>query len=210
LVLEGFLTDLIDPFITTNQTELPSGVAILTKRNGSGARVMGINLEANAAIDKWMFNAGMTIQSARFTEEEEIWAPEEVTDANLDSIITTDRILRTPELYGYFSATYKPTQRWSLTYSGVFTGSMPVAHVIDPDTEFTVIEDTPDFFENNFKLSYGIPISKNSRLELFAGMQNIFNAFQEDFDIGPDRDAGYVYGPTRPRTAFFGVKIGME
>jgi outer membrane receptor for ferrienterochelin and colicins len=210
-VIEGFLTDLIDPFITTNQTELPNGVAVVTKRNGSGAQVAGINLEANAAIkDKWLINAGFTIQSAQYDEEETIWSPEEVTDANADSIVSTDQILRTPELYGYLSLTYRPTQRWSLTYSSVYTGSMEVAHVIDPETEYTIIEEPPQFFESNIKAGYTLPLNGKTNIELFAGMQNVFNAYQDDFDIGANRDAGYIYGPNRPRTVFFGVKWGMN
>jgi outer membrane receptor for ferrienterochelin and colicins len=113
-----------------------------------------------------LINAGLTIQSAQYDEEETIWSPEEVTDANADSIVATDQILRTPELYGYLSLTYRPTQRWSLTYSAVYTGSMEAAHVIDPETEYTIIEETPH--------------------------------------------AGYIYGPNRPRTVFFGVKWGMN
>ncbi|MGB6036971.1 MAG: TonB-dependent receptor, partial [Cryomorphaceae bacterium] len=210
-VAEAFLTDLIDPFITTNQMELPSGVAVVTKRNGSGARVMGVNLEANAAIqEKWLVNGGLTIQSARYDEEEVIWSPDVLTDANADSIVSTDQILRTPTVYGYLSLTYRPAKRWSFTYSGVYTGSMEIAHVVDPETEYTVIEETPQFFESNIKAGFTLPLNGKSDIQFFAGMQNIFNAYQDDFDIGANRDAGYIYGPNRPRTVFFGVKWGME
>ncbi|MCZ4409594.1 TonB-dependent receptor [Cryomorphaceae bacterium 1068] len=210
-VIEGFLTDLIDPFITTNQMELPSGVAVVTKRNGSGARVSGVNLEANAAIqEKWLINGGLTIQSAQYDEEEVIWSPDAVTDANADSIVSTDQMLRTPDIYGYLSLTYRPTKSWSFTYSGVYTGSMEIAHVIDPDTEYTIIEETLQFFESNIKAGYTLQAGSKSRIEIFAGVQNIFNAYQNDFDIGVNRDAGYIYGPNRPRTIFFGVKWGME
>ena len=41
------------------------------------------------------------------------------------------------------------------------------------------------------------------------GVQNVTNAFQKDFDIGVNRDAGYVYGPSRPRTYFLGLTIKM-
>jgi outer membrane receptor for ferrienterochelin and colicins len=44
-------------------------------------------------------------------------------------------------------------------------------------------------------------------MQLNAGVQNIFNSFQKDFDSGADRDSGYMYGPTLPRTFFFGVKL---
>jgi len=210
-VVEGFLTDLIDPFITTNQMQLPSGVAMVSKRNGSGARVAGINLEANAAIrEKWLINGGLTFQSAQYDEKEVIWSPDVLTDANVDSIVSTDQILRTPTVYGFLSLTYRPAKRWSFTYSSVYTGSMEVAHVIDPDTEYTILEETPQFFESNIKAGFTLPLSEKSKLEVFAGMQNIFNAYQDDFDMGADRDASFIYGPNRPRTFFFGLKLGME
>ncbi|MDE5955238.1 MAG: TonB-dependent receptor, partial [Bacteroidales bacterium] len=44
-------------------------------------------------------------------------------------------------------------------------------------------------------------------LQLNAGVQNIFNAFQRDFDQGPDRDSGYIYGPSAPRCFFVGIKL---
>ncbi|MDA3843661.1 MAG: hypothetical protein PF588_04725 [Candidatus Kapabacteria bacterium] len=39
-------------------------------------------------------------------------------------------------------------------------------------------------------------------IELQAQLDN-------DFDKGLYRDAGYVYGPSRPRTLFFGIKAGI-
>ena len=38
----------------------------------------------------------------------------------------------------------------------------------------------------------------------------IFNNYQDDFDLGAERDAGYVYGPLRPRTYFAGLKFGLN
>ena len=43
--------------------------------------------------------------------------------------------------------------------------------------------------------------------EFNIGIQNIFNSFQKDLDKGEFRDAGYFYGPTRPRTFFVGLKF---
>ncbi|MEM9052205.1 MAG: TonB-dependent receptor [Bacteroidota bacterium] len=211
IVVEGFYTDLIDPFITTDQMELPNGVAVVTKRNGSGASVYGINLEVNAAFQqKWILNAGLTLQAARYDEAEQIWSREMVSDANTDSVISTDRILRTPNTYGYMSLTYRPVNAWSFTHSAVYTGTMDVAHVINPETEFTIIEETPEFLESNLKVNYTLPFKEKGWVEIFGGVQNIFNAYQDDFDIGPDRDPSYIYGPNRPRTIFFGVRFGME
>lgn len=40
-----------------------------------------------------------------------------------------------------------------------------------------------------------------------AGIQNILNSFQRDFDSGADRDSGYMYGPTLPRCFYLGIKL---
>lgn len=50
-------------------------------------------------------------------------------------------------------------------------------------------------------------IYESFNLQLNCGVQNILNSFQKDFDCGADRDSGYMYGPTLPRTFFFGVKL---
>jgi outer membrane receptor for ferrienterochelin and colicins len=208
-VLEGFYTQLNNPFILSGQTELPNGVSVITKRNGSGAEVMGINLEANVALaSKWILQSGGTIQNAVYKEEEVLWEPEDENDPT--PIASTSRILRTPNAYGYMTLVYNPNKVWAISYSALFTGSMAVPHVIDPETEQTVIKSTPIFFENNIKISYTIKMKDDYRLQLFCGVQNIFNSYQRDFDTGMFRDAGYVYGPNRPRTVFFGAKLGMR
>ena len=208
-VLEGFHTRLNDPFILSDQTELPSGVAVITKRNGDAATVSGVNLEANVAFGrKFILQSGVTLQNALYTSEEEIWAPEEPEDPTPAAF--TNRILRTPNMYGYFTLIYSPIKTFSISYSGVITGSMDVAHVIDPETEQTVIKSTPNFFEHNVKVDYTINSNGKYSIQLFGGVQNILNSYQEDFDRGPDRDAGYIYGPMRPRTAFMGVKFGLN
>ena len=209
-VVDGFYTQLDNPFITANQVELPSGVAVVTKRNGAGATVAGVNLEANLAFSsRWLLQLGGTLQTARYEEAEEIWRPETLTDANQDSLITASSLLRTPDHYGYFTAVWTPASPFSLSLSGVYTGPMVVPHVIDPETEYTVLERTPAFLEWNTKAAYEFALRKGFYLELSAGVQNILNSFQTDFDTGADRDAGYVYGPVRPRTVFLGVKVGI-
>jgi outer membrane receptor for ferrienterochelin and colicins len=206
-VVEGFYTQLNNPFILADQEELPNGVAVITKRNGEGASVQGVNLEANIAFgSKFVFLSGATIQTATYDEEEEIWAD----DNEMIEPTVTNRILKTPNAYGYFTLVYNPTKVLSLSYSGVITGSMKVPHVIDLDTERTILEETPTFFENNMKISYTINTKEDFKIQLFGGVQNIFNSYQSDFDRGADRDAGYVYGPLRPRTVFMGLKFGLN
>lgn len=208
-VVEGFYTQLLNPFILSGQTELPNGVAVINKRNGSGARVSGVNLEANIALrNKLILQSGATIQTALYDEMEEIWAPE--TEDNTASPALTDRILRTPNTYGYYSMTYQLTKAFNVAYSGVITGEMIVPHVVDVESERTVLKETPTFFEHNLNTSYTFNVKDGYRMECFAGVQNILNSYQSDFDRGAERDAGYVYGPTRPRTYFAGIKFGLQ
>lgn len=208
-VAEGFYNKLNNPFILSGQTTLPSGTAVIIKRNGDGASVQGINLEANVAFgSKLIFQSGATIQSALYSETEEIWAPEDENDPTPATY--TDRILRTPNAYGYFTILYQPIEPLALSYSGVYTGTMDAPHVIDPDNEQTVIKSTPSFFENNVKVAYTFNMKDNYRVQLFGGIQNMFNSYQSDFDTGIDRDAGYVYGPSRPRTVYMGLKVGLN
>jgi len=207
-IIDGFYIILSDPFILSDQIELPNGVGVVTKRNGSGASVFGLNFESNVAITrKWIIQAGATVQRALYDEREIIWSPLLVTESNKDSIVSTNRLLRTPNVYGFLSMDWRPVHEWSLSLSSVYTGSMQVKHIIDVDNEFPVWVNTRSFLEVNFKMSKEWHLHKTMPLTVSMGIQNIFNAYQDDFDTGVQRDAGYIYGPSRPRTVFFGVSF---
>ncbi len=209
-IADAFYTRLQNPFITAEQQELPNGTAVLTKRNGTGAAVAGINMEVNSALGpKWFVQIGGTLQSARYVEDEIIWSPVELSEANRDSIVCTRHLLRTPRAYGFFTTNWKPSKRLDVFLSGVFTGPMDVPHVIDPGTEYTIIRRTPAFIEINPKIAWKMPVAGNLEWEWHAGVQNLLQSYQRDFDFGAARDAGYVYGPTRPRTVYAGMKIRL-
>ena len=46
-------------------------------------------------------------------------------------------------------------------------------------------------------------------MEFSAGIKNVLDQYQKDLDLGPLRDAGYIYGPNLPRTYFVGLKISL-
>lgn len=210
-VLEGFYTHLQNPFILSNPEELPSGIAVITKRNGEGAKVQGLNLEANMAWQNGLsLDAGLTWQQARFEQAEEIWTPAKLSEQNQDSLVSTRNLLRTPDVYGFWAVNYNWQNKLSLSYTGLMTGAMDVAHMIEPSTEFTQIKRTPFFAEHHLRFAYRFDLKDRSFLKLSAGVQNIFGAYQQDFDFGIDRDAGYVYGPLRPRTFFLGLNFGID
>ena len=115
-------------------------------------------------------------------------------------------MFRTPNTYGYFTSTLTPLKHFTAALSGTYTGSMLVQHLAGHIPMDKAVK-TPDFFDMNIKLSYDFHIYKDINLEVNAGVQNIFEAYQSDFDQGRKRDSAYIYGPAAPRSYFAGVKI---
>jgi outer membrane receptor for ferrienterochelin and colicins len=207
---EAFYTLLLDPFILEDINQLSQNIQIIEKRNGSGAVVQGINLEANVAISrKWLLQSGGTILSGKYDKPLVLWTADE-DDADQRQSTSTTNLLRTPNYYGFATVQWSPAAKFSVSTSAVYTGRMYTPHVVDNETAFINLVHTPRFLENNIRLSWTQKIKKKSSVEFFAGMQNIFNSFQQDFDTGPLRDGSFVYGPMRPRTVFFGVKFSLN
>lgn len=201
LLIEGFYTDLQNPF-TTVMTSEESDIILQEMRNGSRSRVYGSNIELSVAPSSSLsIQAGGTIQRAKYSEEQVIFEGEDPAD----NIVTT-RYMRTPNVYGYLNTNIKATKQFAIDVTGVYTGGMLVPHYQTDGT--MIVKDAPDFMELNLRLGYTFAVKKNFNVEVFGGVQNMFNAFQRDFDTGPLRDSDYIYGPTKPRTYTFGVKIG--
>ncbi len=200
VLLEGFYTDLADVFILEDVGVNASGFAMKERRNGEGARVYGANIDAKIAHGKDVsLQLGFTAQKSRY-KRDEVWT--EVDGVEL----TTKRMMRTPDFYGYFTLATAPLRGLDLSLSGTYTGSMIVPHYagwIENDR----METTPDFFDLNLKVAYTFILHDHINLQLNAGVQNVFNSFQGDLDKGEFRDSGYFYGPTQPRTFFLGIKI---
>ena len=118
-------------------------------------------------------------------------------------------MFRTPDLYGYFTAEFKPWSTLQLDLTGNCTGEMLVQHMSGSGTECDAAVTTPRFCDLNIRLSYDLRIYKEVTLQLYCGVQNLFDAYQKDFDRGADRDSGYVYGPSLPRSWFAGLKLNF-
>ena len=203
LLVEGFFTDLRHVFTLTDIGEDENGHIIRERRNGHGARVYGANIDARLAHGREaQFQLGFTAQRSRYTRDI-VWR-DALEDGSPE--LTTNRMMRTPDYYGYFTFTSAPTKNFDFSLSGTYTGKMIVPHMagyIEEDR----METTPQFFDLNLKLNYTFVLHDHIKLQLNCGVQNIFNSFQKDLDKGEFRDAGYFYGPTQPRTYFFGFKI---
>lgn len=196
-LVEGFFTDLADVFALKELGINEEGILIKERHNESGARVFGGNLEGKIAWrNKFQMQLGVTVQKSEYKEARS-WS---------DDVAATKKMFRTPDLHGYLTASYNPMKALTLALTGTYTGSMLVEHHAGMIAQ-NVTMTTPDFWDMGFKAAYDFKLYSSFSLQINAGAQNIFNSFQNDFDSGADRDSGYIYGPTLPRTFFLGVKL---
>ena len=196
VLVEGFFTDLDDVF-ALRELGFEDGILIKERHNESGARVFGANLEGKFAYkDVFQVQLGVTAQSSKYKEARS-WG---------EGVEATRNMFRTPDLHGYLTASYNPLKALTIAVTGTYTGSMYVEHHAGMIAQNVTVK-TPDFLDMGFKASYDLKVYRSFAMQLNAGVQNIFNSFQKDFDSGADRDSGYMYGPTLPRTFFFGVKL---
>lgn len=201
LLIEGFYTDLNNVF-ALRQLDQPDaqGNTVQERYNAYGAKVLGLNIEGKAMFTRWFtLQAGLTLQQSHY--DEAIAWNDEVPEQKYK------KMMRTPNTYGYFIATFTPLKRFTASVTGNYTGSMLVGHSAGSGVEEPVAVNTPTFMEVNMKLAYDFPIYKYLTLQVNGGIQNITNAYQNDFDKGWNRDSSYIYGPSLPRSYFVGVKV---
>ncbi len=194
-LVEGFYTELNNPFAVDIGTPDSEGNVTYTRYNADGATVRGVNIEAHVAPSSMLgMKAGLTIQSSEYDEAQDFGEKE---------------FFRTPETYGFVTMDWEPTGKLGVSLTGNYTGSMLVPYygpeIADPDAG--ELRKSDPFFDAGVKVRYTIPMD-DSGLQLYGGVKNIFNSFQDDFDSGIDRDPGYVYGPMSPRTFYVGMKFG--
>lgn len=196
LLAEAFYTQLMNPF--ANEISIPdsTGRIVYTRVNAaSGANVQGINFECNAfPSEKWDLKIGYTIQKSQYTEAREF---------------NETQFFRTPNDYGFMNLSIHPRQKQGIDISGIYTGKMLLPYygpaILNPEEG--------ELRTSNMFFNFGMKIHRNivlngATLQLYLGVKNILNSYQNDFDLGIDRDPAYIYGPTMPRTIYFGVKIG--
>jgi len=201
LLIEGFYTDLNNVFALRQLSQPDAqGNTVQERYNAYGAKVLGLNIEGKATFTRWFsLQAGVTLQQSHYNEA--IAWNDEVPEQKFK------KMMRTPNIYGYFTASFTPIKRLTASVTGNYTGSMLVGHAAGSGVDEPVAVNTPNFMEVNMKLAYDFPIYKYINLQVNGGIQNITNAYQKDFDKGWNRDSGYIYGPSLPRSYFVGVKV---
>lgn len=196
-LVEGFFNKLSNTFILESKGINADNIWVKERRNGSGSKVYGLTLEGKLAyLNYFQIQGGFTLQYSRF-DKPEVWSENQPAQR---------RIFKSPNTYGYFSATYTPIKPLNLSLSGTYTGPMYVQHLAGYIAEDR-IDKTKKFYDLGFKASYDFSLIGSTTLQLNAGVTNIFNSYQNDFDKGKERDSNYIYGPASPRSYFAGVKI---
>ncbi len=192
---EGFYTELNDPFAIDIGTPDAAGDVVYTRYNADGATVQGVNLEAYVIpSDVFGVKAGFTIQSSEYDEPQDFDEKE---------------FFRTPDTYGFITVDWEPVDKLGISLTGNYTGEMLVPYYgpTIPDPDAGELRKSDAFFDAGLRVRYTIPFD-DAGFQLYGGVKNIFNSYQDDFDETIDRDPGYVYGPMTPRTFYVGVKFG--
>ena len=196
---EGFYTNLNNVFYLQPAGSDEFG-NIYEKRNGTGASVQGVTIELRGNYNKKVqLESGITLQTSMYDKPVE----------NIPGLDPLRPFLRSPNEYGYLTLSFTPDKKFNASFSGVYTGPMEIAHFAGaPEQSIDEYITTSAFTELSIKAGYTFLFeSIDSGIEISAGVRNILNDFQVDFDLGKFRDSNYIYGPSMPITFTFGIKI---
>lgn len=198
--LEGFHTFLRNAFYLESVGEDNFGEVFMKQNNPGGATVQGATLELRANYNQYFkLEGGYTIQSSLYEDPV----------VNIDGLEARKEFLRTPDHYGYATLSFLPDRKFNTAINLVYTGPMLLTHFAGaPEQTEDAYKTSDPFTELGFRSSYTFELPGiDTGLELFGGIKNITNAYQNDFDSGKNRDSNFVYGPAAPRTYFIGLRI---
>lgn len=193
---EAFYTRLNNPFSNEYGEPDENGTVIYTRVNAEdGASVKGTNLEMSfIPSGAFELSSGITIQSGKFDEEQEF---------------NSNEFIRSPSVYGFVMANWDVAKKISINATGNYTGSMyiPYFGLAIENPEEGELRKTNPFYDLGIKFEYELTLN-GTKMHVFTGVKNILHSYQDDLDVGINRDPGYVYGPSMPRTIYVGLKIG--
>jgi outer membrane receptor for ferrienterochelin and colicins len=220
-LLEGFYTILDNPFSNEILEDSENTLVFYRINAKNGARVRGLNLEGNLKISRGFdVKLGMTFERNTYNKPQQ-WG--EVKQHK------TVQMLRTPDSYGYLIGDWDINEKWGMSVTGNYTSSMLVPHFgLNPSDQLPELEEqrqleeinegnvirgeelanVPAFYDIGMNLSYQVEFSKKLNMKIKAGVKNLFDSYQSDFDSGIYRDAGYIYGPSIPRTFYMTLELG--
>jgi outer membrane receptor for ferrienterochelin and colicins len=187
----------IDDLFNIEEADNPDTPEIEFSRVNYGkAAVYGAELNLGFMIPKhFKVDIGYVEQRSRFDEPEPDFG--------------SKTFFRSPERYGVLNLTWMNLQGFDIFVGCRYTGKMKVPHYagyIDDDR----LETTPSFLTVDAGVTRTVTLGDTgSNLKISAGGKNLTNQFQDDLDQGPDRDAGYVYGPRFPRSYYLSLSYSF-
>jgi len=199
LLAEGFYTELKDVFALVENGYDSQGNLLLVRVNADGAKVGGVNMEGRVVCThKFSVNAGVTIQSSRYTAPLQ-WSPQ---------IEAQSRMFRTPDVYGYVNIDWISLSWMKASASCTMTGPMLIQHhkgYVAEDSEVM----TPVFADLGLKIAFPFTIGHKLNCEAEVSCKNVLDQYQVDLDKGILKDSGYIYGPAMPRTFYLGLRLKL-
>ena len=194
--IEGFYTLLKDAFVLDEKKFDPRENALVFERiNGSDAKVYGVSADLGYRFG-YHFNlgAGLTFQKSRRNEPEPDFGSRD--------------FFRTPNSYGYARLSYENSKIVHIDLSLEYTGKMKVPHFAGYINEDR-LETGQTFWVFDAKIMRPFRFDQKNEVSVFLGIYNLFNSYQKDLDKGIYRDAGYIYGPMRPRSLYTGFEFSF-
>jgi len=204
---ETFYTVLEGVYVYNNIGKDPLGNQVFERVNGNNSIVKGVTVDFSGNIGALLsMRASFTTQRNSFSDaivwsERKVEIPGQATTFIKQS---SNQYLRTPNNYGFFSLSVGPISNFVTSLSGVYTGSMSVPWYKENED---VLLQTTDFFDVMIKCDYSPQVLQG--IEVSVGLFNIFQSYQQVFDSGINRDAGFTYGPLKPRSIFLGVRYSI-
>lgn len=205
--IEAFYTSLDGVFVYNNIGKDPMGNQVFERVNGNNSVVKGITVDFSSTISAlFSMRASFTSQRNTFSDAV-VWSEREVEIPGQGITLlqqSSNQYLRTPNNYGFFSLNFGPFSNFVTSISGVYTGSMSVPWYQENGD---ILLQTQNFFDVMVKGEYSLEAING--IQISAGIFNIFQSYQPVFDSGINRDAGFTYGPLKPRSIFFGVRYSL-
>jgi outer membrane receptor for ferrienterochelin and colicins len=170
ILAEGFYTQLENAFVKIH--EFQGDTLVNTRENADGgAHVAGVNIELNVVpSEKIKFQGSFTYQVSEYENAQDF---------------TEKSFFRSPNDYGYFTISYDPVKRLGFAATGTYTGSMHVPYYGNtlPNGVEGELRESDPFFDLGLKAHFNTRIN-GATLQIYAGIKNIFNSYQDDFDNG--------------------------
>ncbi|HMO50256.1 MAG TPA: TonB-dependent receptor [Kiritimatiellia bacterium] len=182
-----FYTELKNAFALENTDNPATPDFEFTRLNRGGAEVYGAEFNVGYQIpDVFEVVLGYVHQKARYADPDEDFGSRDY--------------FRTPDDYAVLKVTWQNPRLIDVFVGAKYTGPMQVPHYAG-FIEEDVLKTTESF------LTWDASVSRRIvGLRWTLGVKNITDEYQDDLDQGPERDAGYVYGPRMPRTFYVSAK----